>query len=312
MNDVVKIEVKESGLTETKAQELNVSFAVVLGATAELEVEGNAILEKDASEESCKEARECRLKMVKVRTSTAKVHKDLKASILLEGKAIDGLKNAQLMASTGIEEKLMDREKHFERIEEAKIKQLDEDRIAELRLYGCEVFPANIGAMDEAVYNGYRDSMKAADEAKQAADEEAEKARIAQVAADKKAKAEKEKEAKAERKRVIVENDRLKAIAEKLDAELAKRKKESDAIKADAKKAKDELEKVQADAKKKADDEAKEKADKEKREKNQAHRKRVNNGLLEELEKLGLNAQISREIITAIAQGKIANIQIQY
>ena len=311
MGEVIKTEGVQ--LPETQAKEIELAFKIVLGSTAELEEKGNDILSKEITEENCKDARRCRLDLVTVTSETSAIHKREKADVLLKGRAIDGLKNAQLLASKNIREKLMDREKHFERLDEMRIKKLDEDRTSELRSFGCEVFPASIGAMDEAVYNGYRDSMKAADEVKRAADEKAENERLEKIEADKKEKAKKLRKQKAEQKRIADENKKLRAEAEKRDAEEAKREEErkvelkkiqdeqaiadkklaiekakrekvekdrrakEENARLELKAKQDELDRIQEAEKIRREDELAKKSAIEKREANQAHRKRVNN-----------------------------------
>jgi hypothetical protein len=347
MDEVLKMD-ETTGLPETKAKAINLAFSVVLGATAELEVEGNKVVEraaKEITEDVCKEARLVRLKLVTVRGDCNKAHKKMKADILLEGRAIDGLKNAQLAASQGMEQKLMDIEKHFERIEAARVEKLDTERKSELTALGCDIFPASLGSMDDAVYIGYRDSMKTAQEAQQAALKAAEEEKEAKVQADKLARAEEAKKRKAEQRAKDAEIKRLKKESDERDkkdaAERAEREKaegERQAKETAARKEREaeEAKRIALEAKDRADVEAqlaKERAAREKvesavkvaneakakaqseaeaRAKDVAHRKEINNSAVFDIASTGVTEDQAIEIVKAIVKGNVSNVSIEY
>jgi hypothetical protein len=73
------------------------------------------------------------------------------------------------------------------------------------------------------------------------------------------------------------------------------------------------LKKLAGQAKDKAEAEAKEQAAKDAREKDKEHRKKINNAALQAIVKAsGIKESEAQEIVTAIAQGKIENVQINY
>ena len=115
--ELVKINAEDYGLTETKAKEIEQAFLPMLAKMTELESEFNDVVAKDVTIETVALAKSLRLKYVKIRTATAKIHKEMKAYYLAGGRAVDGWKNAQLMASLGNEKRLMEIEKHFEIME---------------------------------------------------------------------------------------------------------------------------------------------------------------------------------------------------
>lgn len=174
---LVKIDPKEYGLEEKKAAEISKMFKPMLDQMVALEKEFNKIKKKTVSPGVCLEARNLRLQYVKVRTGTEKIHKDLKQFYLQGGRFVDGWKNAQLMASQGIEEKLMNIEKYYENKEKQRIQDLQNDRSQALQDIGISDFiPNNLGDMDEQTWNNYllgvKESIRLREEAEKKAEEE--------------------------------------------------------------------------------------------------------------------------------------------
>jgi len=175
---LIKIDPKDYSLEETKASEIQAMFNPMLTKMVELEKEYNEVTALEISKEACKKAKELRLKYVKVRTGTAEIHKTLKANSLAVGRFLDGFKNAQLMASSGIELKLSDIEKHFEKIEEQRIEALQIERSKELEGYEVAVIPSNLGSMEQSTWDIFLTGTKANFEAVKAAEKIAEEQRI--------------------------------------------------------------------------------------------------------------------------------------
>lgn len=222
MSNIIKIDPKQFGLSETKAAEVSAMFRPMLDKMEELETEFNRVAQMAQGEitpEVTKAAKEVRLQYVSVRTGTAKIHKDLKAFYLQGGRLVDAWKNAQLAASSGIEEKLKEIEEHYERIEAARIESLQTERAAELGKYQDENIPANLGSMDQAVWDNFISGAKTNHENRIEAERKAEEERVAAEAAR-----------IAEEKRIRDENERLRKEAEEATKaariEAAKREKE--------------------------------------------------------------------------------------
>jgi len=225
MNEIVKVDASQYGLQEDKAKQISGMFTPMLDKMVELEKEYNKVAALEVSKESCIMAGKLRREYVKVRTGTAAIHKDLKSFYLNGGRFVDGWKNAQKMASEGIEEKLLQIEKHYERAELERVSILTRDRETELSKYGVEYFPAKLGEMETEVWQAYLTGIITAYKAKIEAEKKAEEDR---VALELKVKAEQEAKEKAEaeeRKRINAENEKLKAEAK---AEYLKRQKEDD------------------------------------------------------------------------------------
>ena len=178
MSELVKINAKDYGLEETKAKEISEMFKPMLDKMVELEKEYNDVIQGEMSPENCIEAKALRLKYVKVRTGTAEIHKKLKAFYLLGGRFVDGWKNAQLMASEGIEGKLMSIEKHFENLETQRISKLHDKRTTELEKYDVDFIPGNLGEMETEVWGNYISGVKLNYQAKIDAEKKAEEERI--------------------------------------------------------------------------------------------------------------------------------------
>jgi len=177
MSELVKINAKDYGLEESKAKEISDLFQPMLDKMVELENEFNDIAARKISKEVCGEARALRLKYVRVRTGTAEIHRKLKQFYLQGGRFVDGWKNAQLMASEGIEGKLSSIERHYEILEEKRINDLQNKRVAELEKYGADFIPVNLGAMEPEVWDNYISGVELTHQAKIQAEKDAEEER---------------------------------------------------------------------------------------------------------------------------------------
>ena len=199
----LQINAADYGLEETKAKQISDMFKPMLDKMTELEVQYNEVIKRPMEPETIQMAHDLRLAYVKVRTGTADIHKELKAFYLQGGRFVDGWKNAQIMASQGIEDKLKGIEDHFVNIENARIIKLQEERAVKLRKFDVEFIPNQLGEMDESVWTNYISGVKLNYEDRKAAEKKAEEDRIA-----------KEKAEVAERKRIKLENIRLTKEAE--------------------------------------------------------------------------------------------------
>lgn len=272
-NQLVLVDPKEYGLEESKAGNIEKSF---LPKQIELEAfsqQYEAVITKELNPETFKEARELRLKLVKVRTGIADVHKSEKAFYLASGKYVDALKNKLTTPIEQMEEKLKDIEEYEKRIEAERKATLKIQRTAAFEPYGTDTSFLPLDEMTEEQFQGQLDIAKTAHEAKLEAERKAEEERIA---AEKKAEEERiqrEKEEEEERKRISEENERLKKEAEKREAELKKEREEAAKIQAkkdaEAKVEQDRLAKIAAEEKAKSDALAKEKSDRESKEKSE-------------------------------------------
>ena len=173
-----KVDPAQYGIPEKKAQEISKMFKPMLDKMVELEKEFNKIVDfGKITPEICLLARELRLKYVKIRTATDKIHKELKQYFLQGGRFVDGWKNAQILASQSHEERLTEIERHFEIMEQQKKEELNEKRKEILQKAGVDFIPDNLGEMSEDIWSNYLLGAKESVRIRKEAELEAEKKR---------------------------------------------------------------------------------------------------------------------------------------
>jgi len=268
---------QEFGLDVEKAKDVESAFAPVITEQAEYEKMYVEIITKEITPELTKEARELRLKLVKVRTATDKIHKSSKAFYLAAGRFVDAWKNKTTSTNEVMEAKLEEIENYYINLEKQRIEKLKSERLAELTPLGFQYSNGfDLGNMDAAGYESLKRGLEIAKQEKEQAERKAEEERIAKEQAERKAEEEriaKEQAESAERERIRLENEALKAQQEKLEAELKAQREqaEKEAKEAAEKLKKAEAEKRQAEEKANAEQLAQqEKLDQVKREKEAA------------------------------------------
>lgn len=217
--------------------------------------------------ELCERASTLRKKVGKIRIGIGKIHKAKKEYWLNGGRSVDNWKNENSEIVEKKEKILLEKETHFQRIEQERLNAMRESRIETLKQYEVDgTLIPTVAIMDESTWESFLMGEKLKFEARKEQERIAEEQRVA----NEKAEAE-------EREKMRIENDRLKAEAQKRDAELelerkkqadilAKQKAESDAKLKAEREAKAKLEaelesKRQAEAQAKADEEAKAEAE---------------------------------------------------
>lgn len=211
MSELMKIDPAQFGIEESKAKEISAQFQPMLDKMVELEAEYNEVIALPIEEkETSAKAKALRLKYVKVRTGTEKIHKEQKAFYLAAGRFVDGWKNTQLFASQGIEEKLSTIENYAELKEKARIAELQAARVEELKQYQVDGSAMQLGIMSDDIWNNFLTGTKTNYEAAQEAARKAEEERLAAIEAEK---------ARIEAQRI--ENERLKAEAAEREKAIA-------------------------------------------------------------------------------------------
>ena len=254
-NLVIINKITELGLPITDAEKIVASFSEVAKTMSGLDkelVEFNK--HKEITKEVCDKARGIRLRFVKNRTLSDRIHKDLKSDLLLRTRAIDGVRNVYKLKMSEREEKLMDVEKHFEKIEQARLDKIHDERIGKLVKYVEDVSIYNLRDMSQHGFDELLNNSKFIYEQKIKAEKKAEVERIAKEKAD-------------EEKRKIIEeeNKKLKAEAEAREKELEKERVEQENKLIEERK-KVEIERLELEKKLKAEVEAREKLEAEKKE----------------------------------------------
>lgn len=207
----------------------------------------------------------------------------------------------------------------YEKEEEERIQK--ERDLAELELAWDEAIAENNIFDREQEIKRKEEAIRKAEEeriAKEKAEQE-EKERIERekrIAQEAKEKAEKEAQEAIQRAKREKEEAELKA---KKDAERARYEAEQAKIKAEQEK-QAAVEKAKREAEEKAAAEKREQEEKEKREKEEAekrarhyaHVKKINREALEDLKAIGIEEEIAKLVITAIAKKQVRNMSVNY
>ncbi len=175
----VLVDPAEFGLDAEKAAEVESVFLPVVTERDLLAENYAVITSQEITPKTTQQARDLRLKLVKLRTNTDRIHKAAKAFYLAGGRFVDAWKNKNVVVIEQMEEKLEDIELHFVRIEQQRILDLQEERKGLLWEYS-EVLPEGLGLMPQAVFDAYLTGLKVAHEAKLAEEKRLEDERIEQ------------------------------------------------------------------------------------------------------------------------------------
>ncbi len=277
----------DAGLAPEKAGLIVETLAPLVEQAGELCREAQCVTVTDATQVSeMRQAREIRLRLVKVRTGAEAARKILKADALALGKAIDACGNWIKNQTEPVEARLLECELFAERAEAKRKQQLRDDRFALLAQVG-PVDAAIVSTLGEMKQDAFDQMLEGAVLARKARDEAA-----AKVDAERRAREQAEAQ---ERERLRVENEKLRAEREEQDRlarESAERERKArEAIEAKAKaereaaeikaraereaiRAKAAAEQAEAERKLKAEREAREKLEREQRERDAAEKKR--------------------------------------
>jgi len=282
---LVKIDHKEYGLEKMQAENIEKAFMPKIAEREGLEQIYKQIITQEITLELTGHAKSVRLKLVKVRTGMAEVHKTQKAFFRAAGLYVDAWKNKETLPVTQMEEKLLEIEDYYENIEIQRLDKVESERILKLQKYEVDtehydlrnMTAPGFGQLLEASKIAFQERVKAAEKneqerlAKEKADaEEQERIKkeneILKKEAKKReqlAKIETEKQAKIEAKRKEKEEKERVAYEEKLNKEREAKEK----IEAELKQKRDAEERAKREASEKAqaEKEAKEKTEREAR-----------------------------------------------
>ena len=209
----LQITASSYGIKKSKAEEIEKVFVPMVKMLKEMEARFTAIVsDQEINEKTIKKAKRLRLDIAAIRGRTETVRKKQKEFYLRGGKAIDGVANILKNAIAEKEDRLIEIEEHFEKIEQEKKDKLQKERAEILEEYEVENIEAlSLHEMPEEVWQNFLTGTILNFKAKKEAEEKAEKERV-----------QKEKEEQEERGRVEKENKKLKKEAadrEKLELE---------------------------------------------------------------------------------------------
>ena len=212
MSSDLQVILKEQGIAGDQASALVKAFGGPFNEAGEILATYKNIKVTNATQTAdMMEAREKRLTLKKVRSVVENNRKDLKHDIVKQGRAIDSVAKFVKEAILPAEEYLEQQEKFVQIQKEKVAAELKAKRIQILSEYTDDLSVYNLEAMDDEQFNVVVKSLKEQQEAKAAAEAEAELQRIAE-----------EKAREEEAVKVRAENEKLKAEAQKRQAELEK------------------------------------------------------------------------------------------
>lgn len=217
MTDIAKVDPKEFGLEENQVSTIEQAFLPkIQERDGYLSIYGE-LIKKGITPQTEREAKELRLKLVKVRTGIAEIHKTQKAFFLAAGRFVDAWKNKETAPIEQMEETLQKIESYSENVRKEKIAKLEVER-KELVLKFSEVVPAGLGIMEETVFNNYLLGLEIAYNAKIEAEKKAEAERLAAIDAE-----------RIEQERIKAENERLRKETEEKEKQLAEERAKAEA-----------------------------------------------------------------------------------
>jgi hypothetical protein len=214
-NEVTVIDPKDYGLERENVVSIEQAFAPKIAEREALVEVYKLVLSKEMTPELADEAKELRLKLVKVRTGIASIHQSQKAFALAFGRFVDAWKNKETLPVTQMEEELKKIEDHYEKIERDRLDALQKERVEILSQYLDGANERELCNMDEDVWLAFLDTKKKAHEERLKQEQEEQLKR----------EEEKRKQAE-ENERIRVENEKLKKEAEEKKIIHEKRSKE--------------------------------------------------------------------------------------
>ena len=220
-NQLSKI-LTDSGLAADKAGAIIETLAPLVEQAGDLCREAETITVTAADQlTEMRQAREIRLKLVKVRTGAEAARKTLKSDALALGRAIDACGNWIKAQTEPVEARLMECELFAERAEARRKQALRDERYALLAEVG-PVDAAIVSTLGDMKQDAFDAMLQGAKLAKKARDEAAAKAE-----SDRQAR---EKAEADERERLRKENEKLRAEREKIEANARKEREAAEEV----------------------------------------------------------------------------------
>jgi colicin import membrane protein len=265
-NQLVKVDPKEFGLEDQKANELTSGLTTILAEREVLKAEFLEVSSLEITEDNLDTFKKLRLRIRDNRTKgIEKWHKANKEFFLTGGRFVDAIKNKEVIENEAMENKLEAAEKHFENLEKIRIKAVHYSRVSILLPFGYDIGAVDFGMMDENMFNAILTGAKKNHEDRIEAERKADEARLEAIRIE----AEEREKQRIEMERLRTENEaKEKALeAERKSALEAQAKADADrkALEAKAQKEREEatkLAKAEADKQAKILAEQKAKADK--------------------------------------------------
>ena len=180
MSNLIKVDHKEFGLEEVKANEITSGLNQILSERKVLEQSYSEVILMEITKENLSKFRELRLKIRDNRTKGIQNwHKVNKEFYLRGGQFVDAIKSKEIEVNQRMENALEENENFFERQEAERIEKLKTERILECEPYAEFIpFGIDLGSLTSEAYNSIFNGAKLQFEAKQEAERKAEQERI--------------------------------------------------------------------------------------------------------------------------------------
>lgn len=262
MSNIEKLNPAEYGLKEAEVQPIENAFAPKIMEREALKTVYETLITQELSPTLCKDAHDLRVKLVKVRTGIAEIHKTQKAYFLAAGRFVDEWKKKETAPVEQMEEKLEEIEKYYENLEKERKAKLKAERMEGLAKYEVDGSLMLLAEMTDDVWINYLAGVKLQYEARKEAERKAEEDRLAAIEAEKKRQEEirlenerlkkeaeeREKTAAAERKKLEAEREKAEKARRDAEEKARKEKEEADRkLKAEQEEARKKLEAIQAE-----------------------------------------------------------------
>lgn len=182
--EITKLNPEEFGLKEDQAATIEKAFMPKIIERNMLSEMYETVIKGDVTvPETALEARDLRLKLVKVRTGIAEIHRTQKAFYLAAGRFVDAWKNKETAPVEQMEEKLLAIEKYQENLERERKAALRAERLKELEKYEVDGSLIILGEMTEDVWQNYIAGVKVQYQLRKDAERKAEEERVAREVA---------------------------------------------------------------------------------------------------------------------------------
>lgn len=210
--EIVKIDPKQFGLEESKAQKMREGLNPILAEREVLAAQYAEVVTMELNDATVKLARELRLKIRDNRTKGIEAwHKVNKEFYLRGGQFVDAIKKAEVFENERMESNLMEIEKHFENLEKKRLDDLHNERLEKVRPYVDDVTGLDFRTMPEDVFEPYLASkIKAHNDRIEAERLEAER-----IESERLAEIERQKQLAIEVEKARIENEKLQAQLKK-------------------------------------------------------------------------------------------------
>lgn len=178
--EIAKIDPKQFGLEESKAQEMTSGLSVTLDERKALIDQYNQVINLEITEANLPIFKDLRIKIRDNRTKgILKWHETNKEFYLRGGQFVDAIKKREIVINEAMEEKLAGAEKHFENLEKEKMANLQKERMELLRPFDVEnLEKLELGSMEASVFDSFLFGCQSKFEKKKEAEAKAEAERI--------------------------------------------------------------------------------------------------------------------------------------